>query len=123
MTIANLRQAVIYVRQKLTTSERQTCKMIGPERITQRYTKIKEHDSDEELNLVITRLVKQYGRYGYRKIAHLMHIEGWLVNHKKIESLWREKGLQLPHRHKKRKRLYHKDISVIRLRPKYPGHV
>jgi len=69
------------------------------------------------------RLAKQYGRYGYRKIAELLRIEGWVANYKKIERMWREEGLQLPHRHKKRKRLYHKDSSVIRLRPQYPGHV
>ena len=28
-----------------------------------------------------------------------------------------------PRRHKKRKRLYHHDASVIRLRPKYPNHI
>ena len=53
----------------------------------------------------------------------LLSIEGRSVNHKRIERLWREEGLQLPHRHKKRKRLYHKDSSVIRLGPQYPGHV
>jgi len=58
-----------------------------------------------------------------RKIAELLRIEGWVVNHKRIERMWREEGLQLPHRHKKRKRLYHKDSSVTRLRPQYPGHV
>lgn len=50
-------------------------------------------------------------------------MEGWNNNHKKVERLWREEGLQLPQRHKKRKRLYHKDSSVIRLRPKYPNHI
>ena len=50
-------------------------------------------------------------------------MEGWAVNHKKVERLWREEGRQLPQRHKKRKRLYHKDSSVIRLRPQYPSHV
>ena len=35
------------------------------------------------------RLAKQYGRYGYRKIAELLRIEGWHVNHKKVERLWR----------------------------------
>ena len=69
------------------------------------------------------RLAKQYGRYGYRMIAKLLRTEGWHVNHKKVERLWREEGLQLPARHKKRKRLYHKDASVIRLRPKYPNHI
>jgi putative transposase len=39
------------------------------------------------------RLAKQYGRYGYRKIAKLLRIEGWHVNHKKVERLWQEEGL------------------------------
>ena len=69
------------------------------------------------------RLAKQYGRYGYRKIAALLRIEGWQVNHKKVERLWREEGLQLPQRHKKRRRLYHKNSSIIRLRPTHPNHV
>ena len=69
------------------------------------------------------RLAKQYGRYGYRKVTALLRIEGWRVNHKKVERLWGEEGLQLPHRHKKRRRLYHKDSSVIRLRPTHPNHV
>jgi len=45
------------------------------------------------------------------------------VNHKKVERLWREEGGQLPLRHKTRKRLYHKDSSLIRLRPRVPGHI
>ena len=76
-----------------------------------------------EPRLALVRLAKQYGRYGYRKIAQLLRMEGWGVNHKKVERLWQEEGLQLPHRHKRRKRLYHKDGSVIRLRPKYPNYV
>ena len=66
---------------------------------------------------------KRYGRYGYRKVTELLRIEGWNVNHKKVERLWREEGLKLPERHKKRRRLYHKDSSVIRLRPTHPNHV
>lgn len=58
-----------------------------------------------------------------RKVGKLLRAEGWPVNHKKVERLWREEGLQLPHRHKRRKRLYHHDASVIRLRPKYPNYV
>ena len=45
------------------------------------------------------------------------------MNHKKVERIWREEGLQLPQRHKKRRRLYHKDASIIRLRPTHPNHV
>ena len=91
-------------------------------RSSQRYQSTSKTD-DEELRLDMIRLAKQYGRYGYRKITQLLRIEGWQVNHKRIERLWREEGLQLPQRHKKRKRLYHKDSSVIRLRPRHPGHI
>jgi len=80
-------------------------------------------DNEEDLRLAMIKLAKRYGRYGYRKIAVLLRMEGWPVNHKKVERLWREEGLQLPQRHKKRKRLYHKDSSVIRLRPQYQNHI
>ena len=69
------------------------------------------------------RLAKQYGRYGYRKIAELLRLEGWRVNHKKVERIWREEGLQLPRRHKRQRRLYHKDSSIIRLRPTHLNHI
>jgi len=91
-------------------------------RSTHQYKAAPKED-DEALRLALIRLAKQYGRYGYRKIAALLCIEGWNVNHKKVERIWREEGLQLPARQKRRKRLYHKDSSVIRLRPLYPNHI
>jgi len=81
-------------------------------------------DRDEDaLRHDIIRLAKMYGRYGYRKIAQLLRISGWKVNHKKVERIWREEGLQLPERHKRKRRLYHKDSSIIRMRPNGPNHV
>ncbi|MEM6634921.1 MAG: IS3 family transposase [Pseudomonadota bacterium] len=59
----------------------------------------------------------------YRKIAELVYVEGWQINHKKVERIWREEGLQLPRRHKKQRRVYHKDSYVIRFRPTHPNHV
>jgi len=112
---------VIHVRQKLDTSERRTCKTIGLARSTLQYKAAPK--DDDALRLAMIRLAKQYGCYGYRKVAKLLRIEGWNVNHKKVERLWQEEGLQLPHRHRKRKRLYHKDSSVIRLRPTHPNHI
>ena len=121
LTVDGLRQAVIHTRQRLDTSERRTCAVLGVSRSSLHYkTKVQ---GDDALRLAMIRLAKQYGRYGYRKIAELLRIEGWHVNHKKVERLWREEGLKLPERHKKRRRLYHKDSSVIRLRPMHPNHV
>lgn len=52
-----------------------------------------------------------------------MRASGWIVNHKRVERIWREEGLKVPRRHKKRGRLYLNDGSCIRLRPCWPKHV
>ena len=53
-----------------------------------------EIKNDDALRVALIRLAKQYGRYGYRKVGELLRAEGWRVNHKKIERLWRDEGLQ-----------------------------
>ena len=68
-------------------------------------------------------LTKQYGRYGYRRITALLQSEGFRVNHKRIERLWRREGLKVPQKQSKRKRLWFNDGSCVRLRPRYKNHV
>ena len=53
-------------------------------RSSQQY-RAKPIGADEGLRLALIRLTKQYGRYGHRKIAKLLRIEGWGVNHKQVE--------------------------------------
>ena len=62
-------------------------------------------------------LACEYGRYGYRRITGLLHWEGWRVNHKRVERIWREEGLKVPKKQPKRRRLWLNDGSCIRLRP------
>ena len=65
----------------------------------------------------------RYGRYGYRRITALLRRDGWLVNHKRVERLWRREGLKVPTRQPKRGRLWLNDGSCIRLRPERRNHV
>ena len=37
-------------------------------------------------------LARQYGRYGYRKIAGLLEQAGWLVNDKRVERIGDARG-------------------------------
>ena len=37
----------------------------------------------------MTALATRFGRYGYRRITALLRQEGWRVNHKRVERLWR----------------------------------
>jgi transposase InsO family protein len=81
--------------------------------------------ADDEPRLVreMTDLATQYGRYGYRRITALLQHQGWTVNHKRIERLWRREGLKVPQKQPARKRLWLNDGSCIRLRPGYRDHV
>ena len=69
------------------------------------------------------RLASRFGRYGYRRVTDMLRIEGWGVNHKRVERIWRQEGLKVPQRQPKRGRLWLNDGSCIRLRPLYRGHV
>jgi len=71
----------------------------------------------------IIRLALKYGRYGYRRITALLQQDGWRVNHKRVERIWREEGLKVPNRQTKRGRLWLNDGSCVRLRPTHRNHV
>jgi transposase InsO family protein len=71
----------------------------------------------------IIELATQYGRYGYRRITAMLRQEGWQVNHKRVERIWRREGLKVPKKQPKRRRLWLNDGSCIRLRPQYKDHV
>ena len=71
----------------------------------------------------ITALATQYGRYGYRRVTALLQREGWQVNHKRIQRLWRREGLKVPRRQPKRGRLWLNDGSCVRRRAEYRDHV
>ena len=110
------------VRGKLKVSERRVCRVIGQPRSTQRQQSA-VRDDEGYLRSEIIRLALKYGRYGYRLITALLHGEGWQVNHKRVERIWREEGLKVPKRQPKRGRLWLNDGSCIRLRPTHRNHV
>ncbi|MDA8817523.1 IS3 family transposase [Planktomarina sp.] len=85
---------MIHTRQNLNASERPTCAVLSVSPPSLHYAA--KVQNDDALRLVMILLAKQYERHGYRKITELMRIEGWHVNHKKVELLWREEGLKLP---------------------------
>ena len=110
------------VCEALAVSERRACKVLGQCRATQQYN-LFSSDREERLMARIVELATQYGRYGYRRITALLNREGWQVNHKKVERIWRKEGLKVPQRQPKRGRLWLNDGSCIRLRPEYRDHV
>jgi transposase InsO family protein len=81
--------------------------------------------ADDEPRLIrrIIELACTYGRYGYRRITAMLRGEGWRVNHKRVERIWRQEGLKVPRRQPKRRRLWLNDGSCVRRRPLRRNHV
>ena len=62
-------------------------------------------------------LARQYGRYGYRRVAVLLREAGWSVSDGRIERLWKREGLKVPHKLPKIVRLWLNDGSCVRFIP------
>ena len=111
-----------YVREKLDVSERRVCRVIDQPRSTQRQVSAVRGDEDCLRSRVIG-LARDYGRYGYRRVTVLLKWEGFQVNHKRVERIWREEGLKIPKKQPKRGRLWLNDGSCVRFRPTHRNHV
>lgn len=116
------RHCVSAVGERLGVSERRACRTLQQHRSVQR--RVMKVKSDEAaLTLAIIELAKKYGRYGYRRITALLKRQGWHVNSKRVQRIWRQEGLKVPARQLKRGRLWLNDGSCLRLRPEHKNHV
>jgi transposase InsO family protein len=69
-------------------------------------------------------LSEQNARFGYRRITRLLRREGWRVNQKRVHRLWKQAGLQVRRRQRKRRCLMGtSENGCARLKANYPGHV
>jgi len=110
------------VQERLHVSERRACLVLGQHRSVQRHVVVGKGDEDA-LTATIIELASRYGRYGYRRITGLLQLDGWHVNHKRVERIWRREGLKVPKKQPKRGRLWLNDGSCVRKRPEYKNHV
>lgn len=97
--------------------------MIGQPRATQRYEA--RGPSEEEKRLVqrMHELVRAHPRRGYRLIWGMLRLEGWRVNCKRVERLWRQEGLKVPGKQRKKRRLGSSACGIVRRRAERPNHV
>ena len=93
-------------------SQRRACGLIG---ITRRgFQRTPAEDRNRALRQRLRELAEQRRRWGCPKLYIILRREGWRANHKRVERLYREEGLSLKLR-RRRKRLSH--LRVPRERP------
>ena len=78
---------------------------------------------EEQLRRRMRQLGRTWPRYGYRRIWALLRQEGWRVNRKRVQRIWREEGLRVPAQAPKRRRLGISTVPAARLRAEHPNHV
>lgn len=111
---ARRREAVAYLVRRFKVSERRACRVVNQHRSTQRYRAIVP---DEELRLVadMNKLAARHPRWGYRRVHTVLREDGWRVNRKRIERMWRLEGHRVPSRRQKasgQKALGHEDNAI-----------
>jgi len=107
---------------RLGVSERRACRVVGQHRSTQRHES-RRVDRDDGLRGRLRTLSRQHPRWGYRRAWAFLREEGWSVNRKRIQRLWREEGLRVPARRRKRQRLGASTAPAGRLRAERPNQV
>jgi len=81
------------------------CRLAGLSRSAYRRPLQGETTADPDLALRdwLRAYAKKHPRWGYRRAYHDARGEGWVVNHKKIQRLWREEGLRVPQRRRRKR--------------------
>ena len=103
-------------------SERAACELVGQPRSTQRY-EARPRDADAGLRRRVRELSREHPRFGCRRVCELLRREGWEVNRKRVHRIWKEEGLQIRGRPRKRRRLGHSANGCARHRPTHRNHV
>jgi putative transposase len=90
------------LQQRFGVSERRACRVVGQHRSTQRLAAPTRPDDEDALREFLRAFSTRRPRWGWRCAAKAARRDGWRVNNKRIQRLWREEGLRVPYRKRKR---------------------
>lgn len=113
MRPAQQRAAVTYAQARFGLSQRRAGRLVGVGRSTIRY-RCRRRGDDDAVRARLRELAAQRPRFGYRRLHVLLRREGIVVNHKRIERLYREEGLAVRRRQRKA------TVAINRGRPAVP---
>lgn len=83
-------------------SQRRACRVIGQHRSTQRQAAPAPREDEVWLRAWLRSFSTQRPRWGWRRAAKQLRRDGHRVNDKRIQRLWREEGLKVPYRKRKK---------------------
>ncbi len=90
-----------YVEVEYEMSERHACRLLGLGRSTHRY-RARKAERDGALRARLKELAAKRMRFGYRRLTAMLVREGVVANHKRVYRLYREEGLAMRIRQRRR---------------------
>jgi putative transposase len=90
------RRAVVALTERFGVSERRACKVVGQPRTTQRRRRRAPSDEEAKLCRRLRTIAKTHPRWGWKTAHRLLICEGWTINKKRTQRLWRTEGLRRP---------------------------
>lgn len=115
VTPAAVREAVAHVLREHDVSERRACSIVGADRSTIRYRS--RRSDDAVLRGRLRELATERRRFGYRRLHVLLRQEGYVVNHKRTQRLYREEGLSVRRRRGRKRAVGTRAPVVVEARP------
>ena len=104
------------LRDRFGVSERRACRCASQHRSSQRRCRTRAPD-EAQLRARLHALARRHPRYGYRRIHVLLAREGWACNRKRVQRLWRDEGLHVPVRRRRKKKAPRTPGSMIASQP------
>src|SRR4029077_9375231 len=88
----------------MNVGERFACRVIGQHRSTQRHRPRSQTPTDPDAapREWLRQWAHEHPRWGFRRAYHGARADGWYVNHKRLQRLWREEGLRVPQRRRRK---------------------
>ena len=121
LTPERRRRVVETLQERFGVSERRACRVIGQHRSTQRRPGRQRSAEETKLRRRLRQIAQQNPRWGYKTACRLLRRDGWQVNHKRVQRLWRDEGLKRPVQCRKRRRC--RVNSTDRRTAEYPNQV
>lgn len=100
-TVAARRAAVVEARSRFAgLSERRACRFVSAPLSSQRYRSVRRPDTP--LREALREKAGRYVRWGLPMLLILLRRDGWADNHKRVERIYKEEGLKVRRRRRKR---------------------
>jgi putative transposase len=108
--------AVDHLVREHRMSERRACRLLRLPRATKRYQA--KSPPDDGLRQRLGELARRRQRFGYRRLTALLQREGRQANHKRVYRLYRDLGLAL--QRKRRRRILRTGVPQTKGQPRRP---